>query len=316
MELYLKQKKLKGSLNRILSINWNISILLCFFVLLPYTATIGQQNNPFDLVPRIDVSKLDDSTTIANQNPFDITAPPLDRDVFTPTPYVIENADRNVDNDKQLSRFLFLVLSFDMILLTILAILFSGYFARIFDAFQSENLMAQLYRERATGFSFPFIILYLIFFINAGIFLFLALDYFDINIAMGNFPLLLTCIGLITLVYLGRHIFLSIMANILPVEKQVRLYSFMINIFNIITGLALIPINLFIGFGPELSTGFFVYLGFIVFTLIFIFRSLRSLAIANRLLTMYLFHFLLYICTTEIVPLVIIFKLIRDQTMN
>ena len=296
---------------------WSL-ILLLFHLLLfgSINYVNGQQSNPFELVPRLEVQALNDSSEIANRNPFDITSPPANQDVFSPTPFVIETQPETVDEDRKFRRFLFPVFFIDLIVFTLLIFLFQSYFSRIFAAFRSDNLMSQLYRERETGLRLPIVLLYFLFFLNLGIYFFLFTKYFEVNFQFNNLLTLTLFVGAIMVIYLGKHIFLRIASTIFPVEKQIKFYSFNVSIFNIITGFALIPINLFIGFGPEALNGFFFILGGLIIIGIFIFRSLRNLANANRLLTVYPFHFLLYICTTEFVPLVIIYKLIRDQTFN
>ena len=132
---------------------------------------------------------------------------------------------------------------------------------------------------------------------------------------MSNWQLLFACMGIVMWVYLLKHIFLSIIAFIFPVAKQIKLYSFTINIFNIITGLALIPTNLLIGFGPESSVGVFVWLSFLIIGLLYVYRQLRGLAIGNRFLSFYQIHFCCIFAPPKIVPLVIIYKIIKDQVL-
>ncbi len=314
MELITKKTRKNSS-----TISWREISLGRFFCTiflifsLPLTAITQSSDNPFELVPRIDPKTLEQNKDTTPQNPFDIVAPPVTSSPIISRPYVVTPESSKIDEENRFKRFLFLVFSLDLILLAMFVILFNEYFIRIFEAFRSDNLMSQLYRERETGLSLPIVILYSIFFINAGIFAFLAIHYFDVAVSLSNWQLLLSCIGAITAIYLVKHIFLSLVSFVLPVERQVKLYSFSINIFNIITGLTLIPFNLFIGFGPSGSTSFFVYFGIIIIVLLLIFRYLRALAIANRYISLHLFHFLLYICTTEIVPLVILYKIFKDQ---
>jgi len=97
---------------------------------------------------------------------------------------------------------------------------------------------------------------------------------------------------------------------IFPVEKEVRQYSFTIIIFSIILGLVLAPFNLFIAYGPAylLPTLFWVTIG--VMAAIYLYRTIRGIFLANRFLAFHQFHFLLYICTVEIAPVVILVKVI------
>lgn len=288
--------------------------LFVFFVL--GSNLIGQtKSNPFELVPRIP-EVMSDSVSQENRNPFDVVPPP-ENSFFETTPTLTNVSNEEVDAQKVFRRFLFVVFFLNIVIVGVLVTLFQGYLARMLDAFQGENMMAQLYRERETGVSLPFILLYIIFFLNLGIFIFLVAHYFKIPIyGSSNIQKLLLAITFPIIIYSIKHLFLSVVASVFPVTKQVRLYSFTINVFNIIVGLIIVPVNLFVAFGPTFTNPFFIYLGIGIVISVFLFRALRSLSIANRLVSLYLFHFLLYICTTEIGPLVILFKILKNQTLN
>ena len=273
----------------------------------------AQQGNPFDLTPRMDSIALSEaqeqSEPQAAKNPFDIVPPPPGQsaeefELPPPGPVLSET---KMGSSRS---FLVLVGIIDFVLLTILVVLFRNYFFRVYNGFVNDNLLGQLYRERATGFGIPFLSLYTLYFFNLGWLVFLGMKFYGADFSYSDTRLLWLCILGVMVITILRHLVLSFIAFAFPVDKEVRLYSFSINIFNVVVGLVLIPINLFVAMAPSNLARGFLYIGFVVVILIYLFRSIRGLLIANRYLTFYKFHFLLYICTVEIVPLAVLYKLI------
>jgi hypothetical protein len=118
------------------------------------------------------------------------------------------------------------------------------------------------------------------------------------------------CIGGISLIFILKHILLKIVGAIFPIEKELGTYSFTIIVFQIILGIALLPFMIFIAYGTEELIPYAIYGAFIMIGIFYIYRSLRGLFIGNRFLAYHKFHFLLYICTVEIAPLVVLLKVL------
>lgn len=149
------------------------------------------------------------------------------------------------------------------------------------------------------------------FFINAGIFAFLALRHFDIHLPGSNLTGLFICIGGIAGFYVVKHLLLSIVRFVFPVEKEVSRYSFTVMVFNIITGIFLAPMILFTAYSSEGISDAVIKLTLALLLGIILFRGLRGLFIANRFFAWHKFHFFLYLCAVELAPLLVTFKLLN-----
>jgi len=89
-------------------------------------------------------------------------------------------------------------------------------------------------------------------------------------------------------------------------------YSFIITTINLIVGLILIPINLIIAFGPEFLVNKTIIFGLVIVALTYLLRWLRGFLNSLRIIIGDSFHFLLYLCTCEIVPVMIIIGYVRS----
>jgi len=285
------------------------------------TALWAQSNaNPFELLPRMDPEEAranraaqaqKDTAVVVSDNPFDLirgTAPTGSGPrTITPRP-----ANRPAGKQGN-QRFLFITVLIDLVLLAFLITTMRPLVNKSIKAFMSDNWMNLLYRDREGRGLFPFLILYLLFFINLGLFLFLLARNYRLLPALSNLQLLgYTTVGSL-LVFTLKHLLVGIVGYIFPVEKECRRYNFMIIIFSIVLGLLLVPFNLLLAYAPESFRVAVVYFAAGALGLAYLFRYLRGLLLANKFVLFHKFHFLLYICTVEIAPVVLVLKLIFSQ---
>ena len=169
----------------------------------------------------------------------------------------------------------------------------------------NDNFMNMLHRDQKGRWSMQFVFLYIFFIANISLFIFLMVDQWQFDKFKANLLILSLIIGGI---YFIKHSTLSFLGNTFNIERETGQFSFTIMLFNIFLGLLLLPINLFIAFAPYDISNFFIYTALIVIGLTFILRQLRGLFIANRFLLNHQFHFLLYLCTVEIAPILVLIK--------
>ncbi len=288
--------------------------MLCSISLL---AAISQgAANPFELEPRLEVAASQDSADVipVSTNPFDIVAVVASGQPVKGPGFQIRT-ERNAkpltakEKESNYRRFLFVAILIMFIILTLIVTIFRILIEKIWKAFLNDNLLNQLHREQSSGLALAYVILYLLFFINAGLFAFLAARHFSVSISASNVYSLLLCVGGIAGFFLAKHIVLWFAGFIFPIGKEVDSYQFTIMIFNIVIGLFLVPVVLFIGYAPQDMTGIVVYGAFGILGLTFLFLNLRGLFIATRFIAGNKFHFLLYLCAVEIAPILAIVKI-------
>ena len=281
------------------------------------TATAQQEAGPFDILSRLPRTSPADSAIIitASSNPFDITrisAGGRLHNQASPQFQVYQRKKPISAKEKTAlyRRFLFATIMAMLVILTLVLTIFRIFIAKIWKAFLNDNILSQLLREREAGATIGYLILYLIFFINAGIFTFLALKYYHVKLPPSHLQALLLCIGGITLFYAAKHALLAIVRYVFPVEKEVARYNFTVMVFNIVTGIFLAPMILFAAYSSEPVNGLIIQLTIGLFAGVLAFRALRGLFIANRLFAWHKFHFFLYLCAVELAPLLVTFKLL------
>jgi hypothetical protein len=152
------------------------------------------------------------------------------------------------------------------------------------------------------------------FLFNAGIFVFLVTRVFQRE-TFNNLSFLLLCLAGAAAAFLSKHLMLSIMRTLFPLETEVRKYNFLIIIFNCVLGLFLVPFNLLIAFSAKAGSQQLLLVSWMLglVAIFYAYRSLRASSIGAKFLSQSPFHFLLYLCTVEIAPVLLLVKLALMQ---
>ena len=289
-------------------------ILLIFCLLAAHHVEGQQEYNPFELTSRLEV-KVDAPAKKpgGTGNPFDIV-PQAPQDAAkksqqkpTPAPVVDTVRKNTPTNDGNILVVANVII---LLILTILVTLFRSHLGRSYRAFLNDNLLSQLQRERATVGGLPYYLFYLFFMLGGGLFIFLVVREYGLIPNKNHQTYLLLCVGLVAGFFLFKHLLLGIISYIFPVSKEVSLYNMTIIVFSIMVGLLLVPANLLLSFGSDVISQGTIYSALAGVLFIYAFQTLRAIFIANKFLLFHKFHFLLYICTVEVVPIVILARLL------
>ena len=293
-------------------LNTTLRTLIWIFVLATLNNPVFGQNsaNPFELTPRLDPSQSQENASEETGNPFDMVGTST---AAKPRPAATRKSRPKVGAQEAYQRFLFVVVISLLVLLTLLMTGFRAFFQRAYSAFINDTMMNQVYRDRESAGPIPYWVWYIYFFLNAGLLLFFVLRLYDVVLSDNFYLQWIYCTAGVAGLFLLKHLLLNITGFIFPVEKEIQLYNFLIVIFGIVIGLLLTPINILLAYGPENFFRTLIFITFGLLGLIYGFRYLRGIFIANRFIVFRRFHFLLYICTVEIAPVMVLVKLIWNQ---
>jgi hypothetical protein len=292
-------------------------LFLLGFLLLPLC--MGAQGlNPFDLQHRLpkevlaSVLKKEETGLV---NPFDVVAHAAPGESGRLT-----NADSGTFRPlKALPRgssmgqpFLFWAMFFLLAVLSFSIAFNRKALDRAWRSFLSNNALGIAQRE-TTGLvgNTPYLLLYTSFLLNAGMFLFLVARYFW-GTTFNNFPFLSLCMLAAAVLFLFKHMVLQAIDKLTPAGESVQRYNFLIIIFNCILGLFLLPFNFLIAFTRQ-AEGFLVFWTLGLILLFYIYRAFRATTFGVRFLSGDPFHFLLYLCTVEVAPVLLLLKWAMNQ---
>ena len=238
-------------------------------------------------------------------NPFEV-----DHQLLPREERVVEEQEEPLENEKSI---LFIAMILSLALLAITIGDNKKTFRRLIRSLNNSNYQKLFYRDSRSNYPAMLIVLYLFAFISLSIFIYLILGYYDVDFGLDNTTYLLVIILLIlSSLILIKHLFLNFLSYIFPIDKEIKLYSFSMMLALIATGILIAPVNAIIAFGDESYIKLFIYIGISIIIFFYIFQQFRGILYGSRYLVYNTFHFFLYICTVEILPMALIAKVISN----
>ncbi len=272
--------------------------------------------NPFDLTPRLaPAAGIGQRAVPAWQsgNPFDVAHAVVAAPLAAPRVKKIKPARPALSDREKYGAFIFAVTVSSLFLATILITMFRSVYQRAWRGLLNENMLNQIYRERQATGALPYYILYVFSMICMGTFIFLAARLLGANQGQALWPWWGACVAGVLGLLLAKHGVLAYLGTVFGIEKETGTYSFTIMIFGILLGLGLLMANVCLAYGPEAYRKQVLFTAFGIIGLVYVFRSLRGLFIANNFLASHPFHFFLYLCIVEIAPVFVLIKLVQNQ---
>ena len=283
-----------------------------FFILSSFQIFAQEGKNPFEIR-----TATKDSTALGTTDPESSDLRGLVNPFeLRPSLYVRDSSDTQVAKIKRLllpkialgstqiadvKNLLFWLLLFLTFLLAIAINLNRSITLQMFRSLFNLNYLGLIFRESREGNMIIYLILYGLYFIGLSIFLYLSFIYYK---GLQNPYYIAVIMISICLIYAIRHLSLRYIGRIFGLSKELDKITFSIIIFGCILSMILIPVDFLVAFVHPDVAGKLIYVTAIFISLFYFFRILRDILLTANTWRSSLFHFLLYLCSCEIAPLV------------
>lgn len=188
---------------------------------------------------------------------------------------------------------------------------FFSYIYAVRQSFFNINLAQQFFEEHVYSVSPASFFLNLNAVLIYTLLAFLSLRYFGKMQHIGDMSLVGIALAAVLAVGLSRYWAYRVAAYILPIEKTLLFYLFNIRILNYVMSAALVPLLLILAFADNAFLEGTIWLIFIVIISFGIYRCYRGILIGEETMKYNKFHFFVYLCTFEIAPILILYKIIE-----
>ena len=185
----------------------------------------------------------------------------------------------------------------------------------VWVSFFNYNLAKQLSREQETSFLISGIILSLNALIVLGHFAYFLITYFALDWGLKGVGLVVLLTGLLAAGYMTRYWLLKIQAWIFPFKKELNFYSFQLFLAHKVLGMIFLPLVICLAFFPDQLADALIWPTLLLFLGVIAYRYLRAFQIGSEYLLFNKFHFLLYLCTAEVAPAILILKALFIQEL-
>lgn len=280
------------------------------------------QNNPFEITDRLEllpiesISPQDSSKYVNNStsqklksdksesNPFEVSHIPLRKKDFIDQNKVKTTVVKKNFLENSFPLFMIIL---SIILIAILLSQNRKLITELSNSLLNMTSLNTLQRKYQNGWSIMSMMLYSIFIINISLF---------INRAAGldtlrNF-IYVTCS--ISIIYLVKHALVRASGFIFPIHDLIKKINFSVISLHALLGIILVPINIFLYFSYDALSEAFLYIGIIAIVLNFLFRWLKGLFFGSVVLSSQPFHFFIYLCSFEILPWLVGWKILSSGT--
>ncbi len=208
---------------------------------------------------------------------------------------------------------LFYIFSLILILYAFIRWRYEEYLLIIKRSILNKRVSQIYFDEFQNQFIIPTMLLYFNTILAFGItfyFFFKQLNYF---INQSFWQQLAYCIGLSILFFVLKYGIQRIMTLILPITENLKFYLFNKFHIQILLGILLIPLLILLSFTNFIPSNLLLWIIGLVICIITIFQLYRGFQINMKLVTLYPFHFFLYLCALELTPILIIYTFHRSS---
>ncbi len=208
----------------------------------------------------------------------------------------------------------FYILMFCVLVCTMIFFLKNKRIIQVFKAFYTPYFTNQLIRDgmiQKEFFAFPMLLSY---FISLALIVSKCLNYFfDIRTSNSYF---LGILAILIVLYVFKAFIVNFSKWIFKTQKETSEYNTNNFIFSIIIGFFLVPTTFMIYYVRGPVSTIILYLVLTIMVLLFLYRTIRSILIGIASERYNLYYFILYLCTIEFLPPIVIVKLLINYYLN
>lgn len=206
--------------------------------------------------------------------------------------------------------YLFYLLLGILLVFAILRQLFPKYFADLFRLFFRTTLKARQVREQMVQTPLPSLLLNIFFTLTAGLYITFLVRHYD-RAGSENFWVLLGyAVAGLLLIYTVKYLGLRLSGWLFNMPEVADAYAFIVFIINKAAGIFLLPLLVLLAFTKGNVYQAALTFSFVGLGALLIYRFILSYAVVRTQIRVAPFHFFLYLLAFEVVPLLVIYKLL------
>jgi hypothetical protein len=263
-----------------------------------------------DSLQRASISQVKDSAYKAD---FQLFRKKMDSSIYNHNPFfsfknpvLMISAERKRDGKEGF----FYSITALLLFFALLKNAFSRYLDDLFRVFFRTTLKQRQTREQLMTAPLPSLLFNVLYVISAALFITLLLRHFHLGDQFNFWILLSYCVAGLIIVYAIKFIALKFFGWILGITEATNTYIFIVFTTNKIIGVVLLPFIVGLAFMDNTFYEVLFTLSVSILAMLFIYRFYLSFVSVQKQITINFFHFLLYIAAFEIIPLLLINKLL------
>ncbi len=292
-------------------------ILLLFLFVFVYTGLLQAQTNA-DSSPQVKAERKKDLPQ--SINPHTITPGPFSYRYtgykgllqlntfynFSASPVSRVSQERKVEGKEAL----FYLLTGLIFFFAIIKVVFNKYVTNLIGLVFRGSMKQKQMREQLLQTPLPSLLLNIFFIIVAGLYMVFLLQHYQMVGNINFWLLLCWCIAGVGLVYLVKFVVLKFTSWIFNMQEAADTYVFIVFLVNKLLGIFLLPLLVLMAFSVSSWQSALITISYTLVFGFFAYRYIISFAPVRREVKVSQFHFFMYLCAFEIIPLLLIYKVL------
>lgn len=211
--------------------------------------------------------------------------------------------------------WMFPVLLIVLGMITFLKIFYSRYFSRLFAAFANLNLANQLVRDENVLIQRASVLMNVVFYLVAALFLYFLgnWSHWELGGLEYGFSRFIFFAVVVAAVYALKLLILKSCGTIFGVDREMAAYIFNIFLVNSVLGMLMLPVIVLLAFATWIPAAWLIRLALAIVLLSFLYRLVRGVLIGRASPAFSPFYLILYLCTLELTPLLVVVKLASSR---
>lgn len=193
----------------------------------------------------------------------------------------------------------------------ILKISFAKYFQNLIRVFFNTSLRQIQLKDQLLQDKLPSLLFNLFFIIVGGAYIYLLMLKYK-KIAIYDYQFFYYGMAAVMLIYITKLIIIQFLGWISGFKKEAEIYSFMVFLINKMLAVALLPLIAIIAFASKPLSHYTLVGSLILIVFLFLLRYLRIFGSIQQSLKISKFHFILFVFSIEILPIMLIYQLVNN----
>lgn len=204
---------------------------------------------------------------------------------------------------------LFYLLSAFVLLLAFVKTVYNRYFNNMFTVAFSASLKQKQLREQLMQAPLPSLFLNFLFVLVLGVYIsFLIQKPVGGNFTNSYWLQVLYCIVVVAGIYLVKFVAITFSGWVFNIKDATNVYLFIVFLVNKLIGIFLLPFLIVMAFAPAGWWNVLITLSYILLAGFLVYRYAVSYGPVRREAKVSQFHFFMYLCAFEIIPMIVIYR--------
>lgn len=187
---------------------------------------------------------------------------------------------------------------------------FNRYLSDLFTTYFRTTMRQKQVKEQLLQNPLSSLFFNIFFVISATVYLSLLFQHFRLG-SNYSFAVLAAFIAIgLTIIYGSKFLFLKFFGWVFQITEATETYIFIVFSTNKILGVCLLPFTILLAFTYNALNAAALNMSLIVVAVLFVYRYFLSYISINRIVHLHFFQFILYLAAFEILPLLLINKLL------